>query len=80
MIRNDRGSALIATPAGIVRAQLSARLLKAARGSPEMPAVGDWVAITVLGEGQAGQTGGGLRIGKDEQRSLRRRVVPAWSC
>ena len=45
MIRSDRGSSLIATPAGIARAQLSARLLKAARGSAEMPAVGDWVAV-----------------------------------
>ena len=45
MIRTDRGSALIATPGGIVRAQLSARLLKAARGTADMPAVGDWVAV-----------------------------------
>jgi ribosome biogenesis GTPase / thiamine phosphate phosphatase len=45
VIRSDRGSALIATPAGIVRAQLSARLLKVARGSADMPAVGDWVAV-----------------------------------
>ena len=45
VIRSDRGSALIATPAGIVRAQLSASLLKAARGSADMPAVGDWVAV-----------------------------------
>ena len=43
--RSDRGSSLIATPAGIARAQLSARLSKAARGSAEMPAVGDWVAV-----------------------------------
>jgi ribosome biogenesis GTPase len=45
VVRNDRGSALIATPEGIVRAQLSARLLKAARGTVDMPAVGDWVAV-----------------------------------
>ena len=45
VIRTDRGSALIAMPAGIVRAQLSARLLKAARGTADMPAVGDWVAV-----------------------------------
>ena len=47
VIRTDRGSALIATPGGIVRAQLSPRLLKAARGSTAMPAVGDWVAVLV---------------------------------
>jgi ribosome biogenesis GTPase len=44
VIRSDRGSALIATPAGVVRARLSARLLKSARGSAELPAVGDWIA------------------------------------
>ena len=44
VIRSDRGSALIATPAGVVRAKLSARLLKSARGSADLPAVGDWVA------------------------------------
>jgi ribosome biogenesis GTPase len=47
VIRSDRGSALIATSTGVVRAQLSARLLKALRGSVEMPAVGDWVAALV---------------------------------
>lgn len=45
VIRTDRGSTLIAVPDGIVRAQLSARLLKAARGTADMPAVGDWVAV-----------------------------------
>ena len=44
VIRSDRGSALIATPAGVVRAKLSARLLKSARGPADLPAVGDWVA------------------------------------
>jgi ribosome biogenesis GTPase len=47
VIRSDRGSALIATPGGIVRAQLSARFLKAARGAADRPAVGDWVAVLV---------------------------------
>ena len=45
VIRSDRGSALIATPAGIVRAKLSARLLKSANGPADLPAVGDWVAV-----------------------------------
>ena len=45
VVRSDRGSMLVATPAGYVRAQLSARLLKVARGSADMPAVGDWVAV-----------------------------------
>jgi ribosome biogenesis GTPase / thiamine phosphate phosphatase len=45
VIRSDRGSALIATPAGVVRARLSARLLKSARGPADLPAVGDWVAV-----------------------------------
>jgi ribosome biogenesis GTPase len=45
VIRSDRGSLLIATPAGIARAQLSARLFKTVRGSAGMPAVGDWVAV-----------------------------------
>ena len=44
VIRSDRGSALIATQAGVVRAKPSARLLKAARGPGDLPAVGDWVA------------------------------------
>jgi ribosome biogenesis GTPase len=45
VVRGDRGSALIATPAGIVRGQPSARLSKAARGPADMPATGDWVAV-----------------------------------
>ncbi len=45
VIRSDRGSALIATPAGVVRARLSARLLKSAKGPADLPAVGDWVAV-----------------------------------
>lgn len=44
VIRNDRGSALIATSASVVRAKLSPDLLKAASGSADLPAVGDWVA------------------------------------
>ncbi|MCU0313942.1 MAG: ribosome small subunit-dependent GTPase A [Solirubrobacteraceae bacterium] len=45
VIRGDRGSALVATRAGIVRAAASARLLKLARGTVDLPAVGDWVAV-----------------------------------
>ena len=45
VIRSDRGSALIATSACVVRAKLSARLVKSARGSVDLPAVGDWVAV-----------------------------------
>ncbi len=45
VIRGDRGSALVATPAGIARATPSARLLRVARGAEDLPAVGDWVAV-----------------------------------
>lgn len=45
VIRNDRGSALVATPAGITRAAPSARLLKVARGAVDLAVVGDWVAV-----------------------------------
>jgi ribosome biogenesis GTPase len=45
VIRSDRGSALIAMPTGVVRAKLSARLLKSANGPADLPAVGDWVAV-----------------------------------
>lgn len=46
VVRNDRGSALIATAEGIVRGQPSASLSKASRGPADMPATGDWVAVT----------------------------------
>lgn len=45
VVRSDRGSALVATAAGIVRARPSARLLKSAAGPADLPAVGDWVAL-----------------------------------
>src|SRR5512144_992452 len=45
VIRSDRGSALVATPAGITRAAPSARLLKLARGAADLAVVGDWVAV-----------------------------------
>lgn len=45
VVRSDRGSALIATPDGHVRAKPTTRLLKTARGAADLPAVGDWVAV-----------------------------------
>jgi ribosome biogenesis GTPase len=45
VIRGDRGSLLIATPDGVVRAKPSARLLKSVSGAADLPAVGDWVAV-----------------------------------
>ena len=48
MIRSDRGSALVATPAGVVRAQLTPPLFKSSKGTANMPAVGDWVAVHVV--------------------------------
>lgn len=49
VIRSDRGSALVATPAGITRAAPSARLLKIARGAADLAVVGDWVAVMAAG-------------------------------
>ena len=45
VIRTDRGSALVATEDGVVRAAPAARLLKGAAGAEDLPAVGDWVAV-----------------------------------
>jgi ribosome biogenesis GTPase len=45
IVRTDRGSALVATEWDVVRAKPSARLLKAACGPLDLPAVGDWVAL-----------------------------------
>jgi ribosome biogenesis GTPase len=45
VVRADRGSALAATEAGIVRAKTSARLMKAATGPVDLPTVGDWVGL-----------------------------------
>ncbi len=44
VVRGDRGSLLIATPGGFLRAKVSARLLKSVGGMADLPAVGDWVA------------------------------------
>jgi ribosome biogenesis GTPase len=54
VIRSDRGSALIATAGGIVRAKPSVRLVKAAAGPADLPAVGDWVAARVAGDLEVG--------------------------
>lgn len=45
VIRGDRGSSLVATPGGAVRAKPSTRLLNAAHGAADLAAVGDWVAV-----------------------------------
>jgi ribosome biogenesis GTPase len=45
VIRGDRGSALVATPSGIVRAKSSASLVKSATGGADLPVTGDWVAV-----------------------------------
>ncbi|HLC42948.1 MAG TPA: ribosome small subunit-dependent GTPase A [Methylomirabilota bacterium] len=47
VIRGDRGSLLVATPDGVVRAKPSSRLLRSASGVADLPAVGDWVAVLV---------------------------------
>ena len=47
VIRGDRGSLLVATPDGVVRATSSSRLLRSADGAADLPAVGDWVAVLV---------------------------------
>jgi ribosome biogenesis GTPase len=45
VIRGDRGSVLVATAGGVVRAKFSSRLLKSAKVAADLPAVGDWVAV-----------------------------------
>ena len=47
VIRGDRGSVLVATAEGVIRAVPSARLVKSAGGAADLPAVGDWVAVAV---------------------------------
>jgi ribosome biogenesis GTPase len=46
VVRTDRGSVLVATPEGVVRAEFSAELRKSAAGPADLPAVGDWVAVS----------------------------------
>jgi ribosome biogenesis GTPase len=45
VVRADRGSALIASPDGVSRAQPSTSLVRASRGPVDLPAVGDWVVV-----------------------------------
>lgn len=45
VVRTDRGSVLIATSGGVVRARPSPAFLKVAKGLSDQPAVGDWVAV-----------------------------------
>ena len=45
VVRSDRGSMLITTSEGVVRARPSTRLLKSATGAADLPTVGDWVAV-----------------------------------
>jgi ribosome biogenesis GTPase len=50
VIRSDRGSMLVAMPAGVVRAKPAAGLLKSAGGPGDLPVVGDWVAVLAPAE------------------------------
>ncbi|CAG36111.1 ribosome small subunit-dependent GTPase A [Desulfotalea psychrophila] len=43
VIRGDRGSMLVATTNGVLRAKPSARFLKANKGTTKLPVVGDWL-------------------------------------
>lgn len=45
VIRSDRGSVLVATDRGEVRAKPAITLLKEAEAGGDLPAVGDWVAL-----------------------------------
>lgn len=47
VVRVGRGSSLVATRDGVLRATPSSRLRKEAAGPAGMPAVGDWVAVRV---------------------------------
>ena len=45
VVRSARGSAIVATAAGVLRAKPAAGLMKSSGGAARLPAVGDWVAI-----------------------------------
>jgi ribosome biogenesis GTPase len=45
VVRSDRGSVLVAGQRGVLRAKPATRLVKAAAGAADLPAVGDWVAL-----------------------------------
>ena len=49
VVRSSRGSALIATPGGMLRARISPSLSKSASDPAQLPVVGDWVAVAVSG-------------------------------
>ena len=53
VIRSDRGSALVGTPEGVVRAKASVRFAKATAGPAELPVVGDWVVMDVRADSDA---------------------------
>jgi ribosome biogenesis GTPase len=50
VVRVDRGSSLVATPSGVIRAKPTVRLLKAGEDPAALPAVGDWVALNASDE------------------------------
>ena len=50
VVRTDRGSSLVASPAGVVRAKPSVHMLKSSDDQAGLPVVGDWVALLVSGD------------------------------
>ena len=47
VVRSARGSAIVATAAGVLRARPAAGLMKSSGGAARLPAVGDWVAVRI---------------------------------
>ncbi|HET6495202.1 MAG TPA: ribosome small subunit-dependent GTPase A [Thermoleophilia bacterium] len=45
VVRSARGSAIVATESGVLRAKPAAGLMKSSGGAARLPAVGDWVAV-----------------------------------
>ena len=50
VVRTARGSAIVATSSGVLRAKPSAALMKSPGGPARLPAVGDWVAVTAAAD------------------------------
>jgi ribosome biogenesis GTPase / thiamine phosphate phosphatase len=50
VVRTSRGSVLVATRDGVVRAKSAPALAKSARGAVDLPVVGDWVAVDVTAD------------------------------
>lgn len=50
VVRVSRGSSLVATEDGVIRAKPSPAFLKTTRGLADLPAVGDWVAVQVAAD------------------------------